>query len=185
MSRYKHITPTEREKILILRSRNHSITYIADSVGRDKSTVSRELSRNTINGEYSAAAAQVAYCDHSVRRRRKTKLSENINGRQSKLPTGLSRSILTSSSAIQPYIEVYTSDCSIPLKNANPMVIKALYENSGTKARLVIPGITLKNEARSSSVMILRIVQRLPMTAVVLATGKAILQPDPRMVIVS
>lgn len=76
MSHYKHITPTEREKILILRSQNHSITYIADSIGRDMSTVSQELSRNTINGEYSAVAAQVAYGDRRIRCRRKTKLSD-------------------------------------------------------------------------------------------------------------
>ena len=41
MSHYKHITPEEREKILVLRSQNHSITNIADSIGRNKSTVSR------------------------------------------------------------------------------------------------------------------------------------------------
>lgn len=76
MSHYKHITPAEREKILVLRTQNHSITYIADSIGRDKSTISRELARNTIDGEYSAVAAQVAYCNRRIRCRRKKKLSE-------------------------------------------------------------------------------------------------------------
>ncbi len=61
MSHYKHLTPEEREKILLLRSENYSITYIADAIGRNKSTVSRELSRNTVAGVYSAFSAQVAY----------------------------------------------------------------------------------------------------------------------------
>ena len=73
MSHYKHITPEEREKILVLRSQNHSITYIASCIGRDKSTVSRELSRNTIDGEYSAVAAQAAYLKRRTKCRR-TKL---------------------------------------------------------------------------------------------------------------
>ena len=76
MSHYKHITPEEREKILVLRSQNQSITYIAGSIGRDKSTVSRELSRNTVDGEYSAVAAQAAYRKRRIRCRRKTKLSD-------------------------------------------------------------------------------------------------------------
>lgn len=61
MSHYKHLTPEEREKILLLRSENYSITYIADAIGRNKSTVSRELSRNTVAGVYSAFSAQAAY----------------------------------------------------------------------------------------------------------------------------
>ena len=76
MSHYKHITPEEREKILVLRSQNHSITYIASNIGRNKSTISRELSRNNIDGEYSAIAAQAAYCNRRIRCRRKTKLSD-------------------------------------------------------------------------------------------------------------
>ena len=50
MSHYKHITPEERERILILRTKNFSITAIANSIGRNKSTVSRELMRNTVGG---------------------------------------------------------------------------------------------------------------------------------------
>ena len=61
MSHYKHITPEEREKILLLHSQNCTITYIANSIGRDKSTISRELSRNTVDSKYSAISAQAAY----------------------------------------------------------------------------------------------------------------------------
>ena len=76
MSHYKHITPEEREKILILYSKNYSITYIADSIGRNKSTVSRELSRNTVNNEYSAVAAQAAYEKRRKKCRPKCKLAD-------------------------------------------------------------------------------------------------------------
>lgn len=58
MIHYKHITPEEREKILLLHSQNCTITYIANSIGRDKSTIYRELSRNTVDSRYSAILAQ-------------------------------------------------------------------------------------------------------------------------------
>ena len=67
MSHYKHLTPKEREKILLLYEKNCSISYIAEAIGRNKSTVSRELSRNCINGIYSAVTAQNNY----EKRRRK------------------------------------------------------------------------------------------------------------------
>lgn len=66
MSHYKHLTPEEREKILLLHSKNYSITYIAAAIGRNKSTISRELARNSIAGVYSAISAQAAY--HKRRR---------------------------------------------------------------------------------------------------------------------
>lgn len=78
MSHYKHITPEEREKILILRFKNFSITAIANSIGRNKSTVSRELMRNTVNGKYSAISAQEAYEQRRKSCRPKKKLSDPL-----------------------------------------------------------------------------------------------------------
>ena len=75
MSHYKHLTPEEREKILLLRSKNYSISYIAAAIGRNKSTVSRELSRNSIAGVYSAVSAQAAYQKRRRNCRAKHKLS--------------------------------------------------------------------------------------------------------------
>ena len=75
MSHYKHITPEEREKILLLHSQNCTITYIANSIGRDKSTISRELSRNTVDSKYSAISAQAAYEVRRKNCRPKHKLS--------------------------------------------------------------------------------------------------------------
>lgn len=75
MSHYKHITPEEREKILLLSSQNYSITSIADSLGRNKSTISRELSRNSRHGTYSAVLAQTAY----IERRKKCRPGKKLD----------------------------------------------------------------------------------------------------------
>lgn len=75
MSHYKHLTPKEREMILILHSKKFSITAIANSIGRNKSTISRELSRNAVNNDYSAVSAQMAYEQRRKRCRRKKILS--------------------------------------------------------------------------------------------------------------
>ena len=36
MSHYKHLTPIEREKIFLLYSQNKTLTYIAETIHRDK-----------------------------------------------------------------------------------------------------------------------------------------------------
>lgn len=56
---YKHLNITEREMIAIYRARNWSICKIAETLGRDRSTVFRELKRNA--EEYLPSKAQVAY----------------------------------------------------------------------------------------------------------------------------
>lgn len=61
MSHYTHITPEEREKILVLYSKGYSISYIAANIKRNKSTVSREFPQNRNKEGYSAVAAQAAY----------------------------------------------------------------------------------------------------------------------------
>lgn len=78
MSRYKHITPEEREKILVLHSQDCTLTFIASSIGRDKSTVSRELSRNAVGDTYSAVAAQAAYEERRKKCRPPKKLSDPV-----------------------------------------------------------------------------------------------------------
>jgi IS30 family transposase len=78
MSHYKHITPEEREKILILRSKNYTITDIATSIGRNKATISRELMRNSVDGNYSAVYAQSAYEKRRNSCRPKKKLSDPL-----------------------------------------------------------------------------------------------------------
>ena len=47
-----HIKKTERLEIAILLKRGYSHRVIADVLGRDHTTISREVSRNLVNGEY-------------------------------------------------------------------------------------------------------------------------------------
>ena len=58
MSHHKHLTPIEREKIFLLHSQNKTLTYIAETIHRDKSTISREIARNCHDGIYSPGIAQ-------------------------------------------------------------------------------------------------------------------------------
>lgn len=46
MRHHSHLTLEEREDIMVLRRQGRSVAEIAAAIGRDKSTVSRELSRN-------------------------------------------------------------------------------------------------------------------------------------------
>lgn len=46
MCHHAHLTLAEREDIMVLRREGKPVSEIARRIGRDKSTVSRELSRN-------------------------------------------------------------------------------------------------------------------------------------------
>src|SRR6185436_4437985 len=51
---YSHLSDDEREQIGLAKAVGHSIGAIAKAIGRPKSTVSRELSRNKLpSGRYS------------------------------------------------------------------------------------------------------------------------------------
>jgi len=55
---YSHLSDDEREQIGLAKALGHSIGAIAKAIGRPKSTVSRELSRNKLpSGRYSARSA--------------------------------------------------------------------------------------------------------------------------------
>ena len=56
---YKHLSITEREKILFYLAQEVSLCRIARLLGRSKSTISRELKRNS--GEYLPSKAQANY----------------------------------------------------------------------------------------------------------------------------
>lgn len=73
MCHYKHLTLEDREKLLKYQAKGYSITAIAKELGRDKSTISRELKRNTTKGEYLPLAAQKKYEKrrHACRPRKK------------------------------------------------------------------------------------------------------------------
>lgn len=66
MSHHTHLTLREREDIMVMRRENKGVTEIAKAIGRDKSTVSRELKRNmcakeTAHPYYRASTAQARY----------------------------------------------------------------------------------------------------------------------------
>ncbi len=61
MRPYTHLTPFEREKLMSLHSNGTGISEIARCLGRHKSTISRELKRNSFSEFYSSSAAQGAY----------------------------------------------------------------------------------------------------------------------------
>lgn len=58
MRHYEHLTARERDRIAELHATRQSVTDIAKAIGRDKSTVSRELRRNGRRGRYGACTAQ-------------------------------------------------------------------------------------------------------------------------------
>src|SRR5580700_3268539 len=68
MGCYSHLSDDEREQIGLAKALGHSIGAIAQAIGRPKSTISRELSRNKLpSGRYSPLYAAGAY---QLRRRR-------------------------------------------------------------------------------------------------------------------
>src|ERR1700748_3206406 len=68
MQCYSHLSDDEREQIGLARTLGHSIGTIAQAIGRPKSPISRELSRNKLpSGRYSPLHAAGAY---QLRRRR-------------------------------------------------------------------------------------------------------------------
>ena len=59
---HTHLTLEEREEIMCLRRKGMSITKIASSLGRSKSTISREIARNLCaSSHYRASRAQARY----------------------------------------------------------------------------------------------------------------------------
>ena len=48
---YSHLSDDEREQIGLARTLGHSIGTIAHAIGRPKSTISRELSRNKLRAD--------------------------------------------------------------------------------------------------------------------------------------
>ena len=61
MRHYGHLTLCEREDIMLMRREGRKIAEIAAAIGRSKSTVSRELARNSCQRFYRASTAQARY----------------------------------------------------------------------------------------------------------------------------
>ncbi|WP_369281983.1 IS30 family transposase [Oscillibacter sp. GMB15532] len=79
MSHYHHLSISEREKILVLRTEGKSVRRIAGEIGRSASTISRELRRNQLHHErYSAIDAQRSYHNRRKKCRRQRLLSNML-----------------------------------------------------------------------------------------------------------
>ena len=63
MGHHVHLTLCEREDIMMMRRDGRGVSEIARAIGRDKSTVSRELRRNPCARFYRASTAQRRYAE--------------------------------------------------------------------------------------------------------------------------
>ena len=69
---YTHLTSTERGQVQALLNEGKSPSYIAGALGRDRSTIGRELKRNGTKNGYDAEKAQDRYRErHEACRPRK------------------------------------------------------------------------------------------------------------------
>lgn len=75
----KHITLEQRYEIQALRNTGHNLTQIAKAIGKDKSTVGREVGRNKLsNGSYKALNAQFFHEQSRKPCHRNRKLSDPV-----------------------------------------------------------------------------------------------------------
>lgn len=74
MGRYSHLSTADREDIMCMLAEGKGVCAIARAIGRDKSTVSREISRNSLPAggrlRYRASAAGALYEERRGRCRR-------------------------------------------------------------------------------------------------------------------
>ena len=61
MCHYKYLTLIEREKIMFFLAQNYSVTEIARAIGRNRSTISKEIKRNSKEDYYQPAVAHNSY----------------------------------------------------------------------------------------------------------------------------
>ena len=77
MMSYTHLSRFEREDIMIGISNGQSLSEIARNLNRDKSTISREIKRNSHEMRYSATLAQDKYHQRRTNSHKKLKLSNS------------------------------------------------------------------------------------------------------------
>lgn len=76
MGHYVHLTLREREDIMMMRRDGKGVSEIARAIRRDKSTVSRELGRNSCARFYRASTAQRRYAERRLACRRRRILDD-------------------------------------------------------------------------------------------------------------
>lgn len=176
-------------------SQNCTITFIANIIGRNKSTISRELKRNAVDSKYSAVAAQAAYEQRQRNCHPKKKLADLVvfgKVREKFLehqwfPEQISQRLkLEKANFSISYSTIYRgiyAGMFDTKKERDSTGNRGAMRISGIEVKLVTPKITLKNEVKlllatiyPSTLMRLR-------NAAVLATGKSILLQGKRTVL--
>lgn len=77
MSHYKHLTRKERESLLYYMAKGYTQSKIAKELGRSRSTICREVRRNSTQaGVYSPSTAEARYRKRREKSRRKKLLAE-------------------------------------------------------------------------------------------------------------
>lgn len=71
---YKHLTAAQRGAIEVLLQKNYSRKDIADAIGVDKSTVSREINKRSTPNGYKAKYAQIDYKTRRKKSKQKKKM---------------------------------------------------------------------------------------------------------------
>ena len=85
MKKYKQLTLGLRYQIFAYKQENYSLSKIAELIGVNKSTVSRELNRNSINNYYSPEQAQIEATTRDKFKKRYHKLTKKLKLRIGKL----------------------------------------------------------------------------------------------------
>ncbi|MGB0990776.1 MAG: IS30 family transposase, partial [Halarcobacter sp.] len=78
MKKYKQLTLGLRYQIFAYKQENHSLSKIAELIGVNKSTVCRELQRNSTNGYYSPEQAQIQSVSRDKFKQRYRKLTNKL-----------------------------------------------------------------------------------------------------------
>ena len=78
MNHYHHLTLLEREKILFFSAKGYTVSKIAEELGRNKATISRELRRNSQKQEYIPLIAEQKYRKRRKQCRRRKRLSDLV-----------------------------------------------------------------------------------------------------------
>ena len=85
MKKYKQLTLALRYQIFAYKQENYTLSKIAELIGVNKSTVSRELKRNSVNNYYSAQQAQIEASARDKFKKRHKKLTNKLKLRIGKL----------------------------------------------------------------------------------------------------
>jgi IS30 family transposase len=78
MKKYKQLTLGLRYQIFAYKQENYSISKIARVLNFNKSTISRELKRNSSNGYYSPECAEIQAVSRDIKKRTNKKLDNKI-----------------------------------------------------------------------------------------------------------